>query len=163
MTENMKHSAMILGEVASSGAARGPAFVCACVEPTTVPRRVINESETQKEMEKLDAAISEAEKELLDLQEKVQQKAGKRQASLFEAQILLLHDLSLREEDQHPLPDRKNQRGGRSGRGHRETDVLVCSIGRPLLSRAGGGLARCWKTAARHSNQMPTIGDPQHS
>ena len=98
MTENMKHSAMILGEVASSGVARGPAFVCACVEPTTVPRRVINETETQKEMEKLDAAISEAEKELLDLQEKVQQKAGKQEANLFEAQILLLHDLSLREE-----------------------------------------------------------------
>jgi phosphoenolpyruvate-protein phosphotransferase (PTS system enzyme I) len=94
----MKRSAMILGEVASSGVARGPAFVCACIEPTTVPRRVINENETQKEMEKLDAAISEAEKELLDLQEKVQQKAGKQEATLFEAQILLLHDLSLREE-----------------------------------------------------------------
>ena len=94
----MKHSAMILGEVASSGVARGLAFVCACVEPTTVPRRVIHETETQKEMEKLDAAISEAEKELLDLQERVQQKAGKQEANIFEAQILLLHDLSLREE-----------------------------------------------------------------
>ena len=94
----MKHPAMILGEVASSGVARGPAFVCACVEPTTVPRRVINEAETQKEMEKLDAAIFEAEKELLDLQEKVRQKAGTQEANLFEAQILLLHDVSLREE-----------------------------------------------------------------
>ena len=89
---------MILGEVASSGVARGRAFVCACVEQTTVPRRVINETETQKEMEKLDAAISEAEKDLLDLQKTVQQKAGTQEANLFEAQILLLHDLSLREE-----------------------------------------------------------------
>ena len=94
----MKHSAMILGEVASSGVARGPAFVCPCMEQTIVPRRVISEAETQKEMEKLDAAISEAEKELLDLQKKVQQKAGTQEANLFEAQILLLHDLSLREE-----------------------------------------------------------------
>ena len=49
-------------------------------------------------MEKLDAAISQAEKELLDLQEKVQQKAGKQEEKIFDAQILLLHDLSLREE-----------------------------------------------------------------
>ena len=88
---------MILGEVGFC-VARGPAFVCACVEQTTVPRRVINENETQKGMEKLDAAISQAEKELLDLQEKVQQKAGKQEEKIFDAQILLLHDLSLREE-----------------------------------------------------------------
>ena len=94
----MTHPAMILGEVASSGVARGPAFVCAFVEQTTVPRRVINETEIQKEMEKLDTAISEAAKELLDLKEIVQQKAGKQEAKIFETQILLLHDLSLREE-----------------------------------------------------------------
>jgi phosphoenolpyruvate-protein phosphotransferase (PTS system enzyme I) len=92
------HSAMILGEVASSGVARGPAFVCPCMEQTIVPRRVIREAETQKEMEKLDAAISEAAKELLDLQKTVQKKAGEQEATIFEAQILLLYDLSLREE-----------------------------------------------------------------
>ena len=71
----MKHSAMILGEVASSGVARGPAFVCPCMEQTIVPRRVISEAETQKEMEKLDAAISEAAKELLDLQKNSPEKS----------------------------------------------------------------------------------------
>jgi hypothetical protein len=34
MTENATNSAMIIGEAASSGVARGPAFVSACAEDT---------------------------------------------------------------------------------------------------------------------------------
>ncbi|NUM53432.1 MAG: phosphoenolpyruvate--protein phosphotransferase [Candidatus Hydrogenedentes bacterium] len=98
MTKNSQIASMILGEVASSGVARGPALVCACAEHATGPRRVVSETEAQKEMEKLDAAISEVEMELLDLQKKVQQRVGKEEAAIFEAQILLLHDPSLREE-----------------------------------------------------------------
>jgi phosphoenolpyruvate-protein phosphotransferase (PTS system enzyme I) len=49
-------------------------------------------------MEKLDTAIFEVEKNLLNLQNKVQQRVGKNEARIFEAQILLLHDPSFREE-----------------------------------------------------------------
>jgi len=70
MTMNIQPAAMILGEVASSGVARGPALVCACAEHAAGPRRTISETEAQKEMEKFDAAISEVEKDLLDLQKK---------------------------------------------------------------------------------------------
>jgi phosphotransferase system enzyme I (PtsI) len=98
MTTNIQPAAMILGEVASSGVARGSALVCACAEHAAGPRRTISETEAQKEMEKFDAAISEVEKDLLDLQKKVQQRVGKKEAEIFEMQILLLHDSSLREE-----------------------------------------------------------------
>ena len=160
MTENMKHSVMILGEVASSGVARGPAFVCACVEQTTVPRRVINETETQKEMEKLDAAISEAEKELLDLQKKVQQKAGTQNTFLRRKFFFCTISHCVRRS--YLLSDEKINVEAAVDEAT-ETDVLVYAVGRPLFSRAGCGLAGCRKTAARHSDQMPTIGDPQHS
>ena len=89
---------MLLGEVASSGAARGPAFVCACAERAAVPRRTLCEGEAKTEMERLDAAISEAENELLDLQQGVRRQVGKPEAEIFETHILLLHDSSLREE-----------------------------------------------------------------
>ena len=98
MDNNTHLSAMMLGEVAYSGAARGPAFVCTCWEHGVVHRRSINESDIQPEMEKLDAAISRAEQELLRLQDDVQQKIGKREAEMFGPHILLLHDPSLLEK-----------------------------------------------------------------
>ncbi|MCC7326354.1 MAG: phosphoenolpyruvate--protein phosphotransferase [Burkholderiales bacterium] len=98
MTEKAKPAEMILGEVASSGLARGPAVVCGCAEDTIVPRRTIDAREAPFEMERLDAAISIVERDLKRLQEIVQRDTGKHEADIFEAQVLLLHDVALREE-----------------------------------------------------------------
>ncbi|MBP1686527.1 MAG: phosphoenolpyruvate-protein phosphotransferase [Deltaproteobacteria bacterium] len=98
MRENRTHSAMLLGEVASPGAARGPAFVCTCAERAAVPRRTLGVGQAQTEMERFDAAISDAENELRDLQQRVQRQVGEPEADIFETHILLLHDSALREE-----------------------------------------------------------------
>lgn len=98
MAESVRHAGMILGEAASSGVARGPALVCSCGEHAAVPRRTVGAAEAREEMEKFDAAVSEAEKNLLELQERVRRRLGKEAAAIFEAQILLLRDSSLREE-----------------------------------------------------------------
>lgn len=89
---------MIIGEVASSGVARGPAFVCACAEDTIVPRRTIDPSEAVVEMERFTAAISAVEQDLLKLQQAVLRDIGKSEAGIMQAQILLLHDPTLRNE-----------------------------------------------------------------
>lgn len=88
---------MIFGEVASSGLARGPAFVCSCTDESSVARRSIEASEAATEIERFDAAVVATEQELLRLQEEVEKTIGKREAAIFEAQILLLRDASLRE------------------------------------------------------------------
>src|SRR5512136_1376935 len=98
MTENAKDSALIIGEVASAGVARGPAFVCACAEDTVVPRRTIDASEALTEMKRFTAAISAVEQDLLKLQQTVLREVGKSEAGIMEAQILLLHDPTLRKE-----------------------------------------------------------------
>jgi phosphotransferase system enzyme I (PtsI) len=98
MIENATDSAMIIGEVASSGVARGPSFVCACAEDTIVPRRTIDASEAVVEMERFTAAISAVEQDLLKLQQAVLRDIGKSEAGIMEAQILLLHDPTLRNE-----------------------------------------------------------------
>lgn len=89
---------MIIGEVASSGIARGPAFVCACAEDSIVPRRTIAASDAPQEMERFDAAVCAAEQDLLKLQQTVLREVGKSEAGIMEAQILLLHDPTLRTE-----------------------------------------------------------------
>lgn len=98
MSQIIQPSAMILGEVASPGVARGVALACACGEQLSVPRRMIEESDVGHELERFENAIAEAEQELLDLQREVQQRVGGDAAKIFQAHISLLRDPALRHE-----------------------------------------------------------------
>jgi phosphotransferase system enzyme I (PtsI) len=88
---------MILGEVASSGLARGRALLCDCAKQTVVPRRQVSEAEVGKEIERFDSAVSAAEGKLLEVQANVRRTLGKGEAEIFEAQILLMRDAQLRD------------------------------------------------------------------
>jgi phosphoenolpyruvate-protein phosphotransferase (PTS system enzyme I) len=89
--------AMILGEVASSGLARGRALLCDCAKQAVVPRRQVSEAEMEKEIERFDEAVSAAERKLLEVQASVQRTLGKAESEIFEAQILLMRDAQLRD------------------------------------------------------------------
>ncbi|WP_313950927.1 phosphoenolpyruvate--protein phosphotransferase [Accumulibacter sp.] len=91
-------SLMIIGQVASPGLARGPALHCDCArKQIAIPRRQVSETEVQGEIERFDAAVSAAERKLLEVQESVRRSLGKDEAEIFEAQILLLRDVQLRD------------------------------------------------------------------
>lgn len=87
---------MILGEVASSGLARGRALLCDCGKQTVAPRRLIAETEIEAEVKRFDEAISAVEQKLRNIQSDVRQALGAAEAEIFEAQILLLRDEGLR-------------------------------------------------------------------
>lgn len=87
---------MILGEVASSGLARGRAVLCDCAgKRTVVPQRRVGKVEAEMEIERFDAAVAAAEVKLLEVQEKVHRTLGKEQAEIFETQIVLMRDVHL--------------------------------------------------------------------
>ncbi|MBN8453974.1 phosphoenolpyruvate--protein phosphotransferase [Accumulibacter sp.] len=89
---------MIVGEVASSGLARGPAMLCDCARTqTAVPLRQVSAAEVQAEVERFDAAVLAAEGKLREVQESVRRTLGKDEAEIFEAQVLLLRDVQLRD------------------------------------------------------------------
>ena len=88
---------MILGEVASPGVARGTAVVCGCAKNTSIARHVIDEGEVSNEIERFDAAIAKAEKEMLRLRQHIGRNHGENEAAIFDAHIALLHDSSLRD------------------------------------------------------------------
>jgi len=98
MVEKIVNYMVINGEVASSGVARGQAFVCSWTDLVAMSQRKVGETQAQKELEKFDAAVVVAEKELIDLQKNVHQTIGKQESMIFGAQILLLHDPMLRNE-----------------------------------------------------------------
>ncbi|HEY9175499.1 MAG TPA: phosphoenolpyruvate--protein phosphotransferase [Verrucomicrobiae bacterium] len=86
---------MILGEVASSGLARGRAVLCDCAKQAVVPRRQMSETETEAEIKRLAEAVDAVERKLRDVQAGVQRALGNSEAEIFEAQILLLRDPEL--------------------------------------------------------------------
>lgn len=87
---------MILGEVASSGLARGRALLCNCANQRAVPRRQIDETEIHLEIKRFDEAVTVVETKLQDVQASVRRALGNIEAEIFEAQILLLRDMGLR-------------------------------------------------------------------
>lgn len=90
-------AAMIFGEVASFGLARGRALVCDWAKQTVVPRRQVSETEVLKEIERFDDVVSAAEGKLLEVQASVRRNLGNRGADIFETQIFLMRDAQLRD------------------------------------------------------------------
>lgn len=97
MTDN-DQKMMILGMVASQGIARGPAFVCPCVEDNVIRRRTMSDDEITQEISRFEKALSEAESEILNLQTGIRDNLGDEEAAILEAQSLFLYDQGLRDE-----------------------------------------------------------------
>ncbi len=95
-TESQTVTAMILGEVASAGLARGRALLCDCAKQSVVPSRQINETEVLTELARFDEAVMAVENTLREVQHRVSEALGKKEADIFEAQILMLRDTELR-------------------------------------------------------------------
>lgn len=86
---------MLTGLAASSGIARGAAFVCSCGDGVSVPRRTVAPAEIAGELARLEKAVTEVETELLALRDETARKLGPDSAAIFEAQACLLRDPEL--------------------------------------------------------------------
>src|SRR5438552_9588559 len=80
----------------STGIAHGTAFVLACVDDTTAPRREIPASEVEVELARFERALDQAEKELRALQQSVSERIGSNEAEIFTAQAMLVRDAVFR-------------------------------------------------------------------
>ena len=92
------HSGMILGLVASSGIALGPAHLMHDAGGILVPRRTVEDKDVDQEVKRFDAATREAEQALLALQQDVCRRIGRSEAEIFAAQIMFVQDSALRNE-----------------------------------------------------------------
>ncbi|MBE2214766.1 MAG: phosphoenolpyruvate--protein phosphotransferase [Opitutaceae bacterium] len=86
------NTTVIRGAPVSSGIARGLAVVLSEGGLATAPRRTIDETEVGTELAKFQAALREATQTLTALQQDVLLKVGRREAAIFDAQILMLRD-----------------------------------------------------------------------
>lgn len=86
---------MILGEVGSSGLAKGRALLCDCAKQAAVPRRQITEAEVEVEMKRFRDAVDTVEQQLRVVEAGVRRGLGDSEAGIFEAEVLLLRDPQL--------------------------------------------------------------------
>lgn len=86
---------MLTGLAASSGIARGPAYVCPCGDPVPIPRRTIASDEVSAELSRLEKALTKVEAELVALRDETRRNLGDDSAAIFEAQACLLRDPEL--------------------------------------------------------------------
>jgi phosphotransferase system enzyme I (PtsI) len=93
----MPSHTMIKGVAVSSGIAHGVAFVLTRAD-RAVPRRPIETDAVDAEIARLDAAIDEAENELVALKKEVANRIGVDEAGIFAAQAMVLRDHSLRDQ-----------------------------------------------------------------
>ena len=94
MDQATKQEIKMKGIPASPGIAIGPVFLFRKHEPIILIRS-ITADEVEQEMERLQNAVTRSKKELTKVFEFAEQKLGKEQSKIFEAQLLILDDVVL--------------------------------------------------------------------
>jgi phosphotransferase system enzyme I (PtsI) len=86
------------GISASQGVITGKAFLYLDNGMPEIPRYTITKSGVENELARLSKAIADAAAELESFQEKITREAGKEQAAIFEAHLMMLEDVDFQEQ-----------------------------------------------------------------
>ncbi|MCM8766251.1 MAG: PEP-utilizing enzyme, partial [Candidatus Omnitrophica bacterium] len=95
--EIIKEEKILKGIPASPGIAMGQAFLMEMEEPT-VPRRQISDEDLPNEIARLEDALIQTRKEILEIQKKIAEEMSYEHAEIFNAHLLLLEDKMFLEE-----------------------------------------------------------------
>ena len=86
------------GIPASRGVCRGKIFILRTAGPTSLARFTITGDELDQQTDRLERALMATREQLLGIQDRVRAEIGTKDASLFDAQLLLLDDPVLLDE-----------------------------------------------------------------
>src|ERR1700686_74698 len=86
---------VIKGIGVSTGVARGTAYVLVAAHRLLVPRREIGTEEVGGELDRFEAALTEAEQALLALETSLTERIGVHDANIFRSQALLVRSSEL--------------------------------------------------------------------
>ncbi|MCX7722967.1 MAG: phosphoenolpyruvate--protein phosphotransferase [Verrucomicrobiae bacterium] len=92
------------GIPASGGVCRGKVFVLGKGAPH-VPKRQLGQDEIPAEIERLERALAETMRQVLEIQQKVASSIGLQEASIFDAHLLILQDTALLNEVSRLIKD----------------------------------------------------------
>src|ERR1041385_3886792 len=90
----------------SGGVCQGPVFVLGNATEC-VPKHPVSEEELPGELDRLERALIQTRRQILDVQKKVSDALGAKDASIFEAHLLVLEDQTLMDEVAKILREKK--------------------------------------------------------
>ena len=90
----------------SGGVCQGPVFVLGNASEC-VPNHPVSEEELPAELDRLERALIQTRRQILDVQKKVNEALGAKDASIFDAHLLVLEDQTLMEEIARVLREKK--------------------------------------------------------
>jgi phosphoenolpyruvate-protein phosphotransferase (PTS system enzyme I) len=91
-------SQLLRGTPVSSGIAQGAAYVMTRADRVAVPRRALQPADVEGELARFEAALTQAERELLALRKDVAERIGAGEADIFTAQALVVRDHAFHEQ-----------------------------------------------------------------
>ncbi len=107
MSEHSRSGEKIVrGIPVSGGVCRGKIVVLGRVRDA-MPRHEISETETAREIQRLEQALTRTRQQILEVQRKVGQKMGDKHASIFDAHLLVLEDPTLIDEVTRVIQEQK--------------------------------------------------------
>ncbi len=86
---------ILRGIPVSAGVCRGKILVLARPDDTSVPKLHLSEAELPGQMQRLEQALAETRRQILDVQRQVSEDLGVDNASIFDAHLLVLEDPTL--------------------------------------------------------------------
>jgi phosphotransferase system enzyme I (PtsI) len=91
-----QHEQLMRGVGVSSGVAHGRAYVLACIDRASAPRRTIEAGQVEAELARFETATARAEQELAALKQVVGEQIGEAESEIFTAQALVVRDPAFR-------------------------------------------------------------------
>lgn len=82
----------------SAGVCRGKVYVLMDPKDDAIPHYTVADEDLEKELQRLDKGLAETRKEILEVQRQVAETLGVKDASIFDAHLLVLEDPTLIEE-----------------------------------------------------------------
>jgi len=98
MSEHSRSGEKILRGIAVSGGVCRGKIVVLGEARDTIPRREISEAEVPQEIQRFEHALLQTRQQVLEVQRKVNEAMGAKDASIFDAHLLVLEDPTLIDE-----------------------------------------------------------------
>ncbi len=89
---------ILRGIPVSPGVCRGKLLVLSLPQDNRIPRQQITEEQVANEVQRLEQALVDTRRQILEVQRQVSQRLGAQEASIFEAHLLVLEDPAVTEE-----------------------------------------------------------------
>lgn len=164
-SHNRSGEVVLRGIPASPGVCRGKVLVLRD-DPTSIPRRHVSESDVPTEIERLERALVQTRHEVQELQQRLAEAIGSKNASIFEVHLLILEDPVLLSESSQRIHEQRLSADTAFAEVAREYVEMLGTVDDPYLRERVADIRDVTQRVVNHltgrgrRDAPPTITEP---